>query len=98
FGEPQLPFYYVQIGRFVTTEGKRSDEAWNRVQESQRKAEMDLVRSGMVASVDAELDDIIHLNTLGLKRVGHRLANLACHDVLPDVGSCRGLKRGPRPA
>jgi sialate O-acetylesterase len=98
FGEPRLPFYYVQIGRFVTTEGRRLDEAWNQVQELQRKAEMDLARSGMVAAVDAGLDDSIHLNTAGLKRVGHRLANLACHDVFPDVASCRGLKPGPRPA
>ena len=96
-GDPQLPFYYVQIGRFVATETRRLDEAWNQVQDLQRKAEMNLRRSGMVAAVDAELDDIIHLNTVGLKRVGRRLANLACRDLFPEVASCRQLKPGPRP-
>src|SRR5262252_7380459 len=52
----------------------------------------------MVAAVDARLDDNIHLNTQNLKRIGHRLANLACHDMFPGVESCRTLKPGPRPA
>jgi sialate O-acetylesterase len=51
----------------------------------------------MVAAVDLELDDIIHVSTEGLKRLGNRLANLACRDAFEDLGSCRDLKRGPTP-
>jgi len=98
FGESALPFYYVQIGRFVTAPRRRSDSAWNDVQEAQRKAEMNLEHAGMAASLDVELDDIIHLSTEGLKRVGHRLANLACRDIFADIKRWRDLKRGPRPA
>jgi sialate O-acetylesterase len=94
FKQPELPFYYVQIGRFVSAGGE-SD--WNLVQDGQRKAESTVPRSGMVASIDASLDDAIHVGTQDLKRVGVRLANLACHDLFPDVASCRDLKRGPRP-
>src|ERR1019366_6910260 len=44
------------------------------------------------------MEDIIHLDTQGLKRVGHRLANLACHDLFPNVESYRSLQPGPQPA
>ena len=43
------------------------------------------------------LDDIIHISGEGLKTAGHRFANLACHDLFPEVEACRDLKRGPRP-
>jgi sialate O-acetylesterase len=59
---------------------------------------MNLERAGMVASVDVELDDITHLNTEGLKRVGHRLANLACRDIFPNLERWHTLKTGPKPA
>ncbi len=84
-----LPFYYVQIGRHVhDPQSARNASAWNQVQESQRLIESEVPNSTMVASVDLELDDGIHIGTDGLKELGRRLALLA-------TGSA---KRGPRPA
>ena len=93
FGSPDLPFYYAQIGRYVTKDRMR----WNKIQEVQRLAEQSIPNVGMVASVDLPLDDMIHVSGAGLKSAGHRLANLACHDLFPEVEACRDLKRGPRP-
>jgi sialate O-acetylesterase len=90
FGQPDLPFYYVQIGRHVS--GTNIDP-WNLVQESQRKAESTIPRSGMVPAVDVELDDGIHVSTQDQKRMGKRLANLAIRDLFPKVQS---PKRGPK--
>lgn len=88
-GDPELPFYYVQIGRFVA---EREAETWNRVQEIQRIAELEIPRTGVVAAVDLPLDDLIHVSTAGLKRLGRRLAKLA----LRDVYGHDYLQRGPR--
>lgn len=93
FGQPDLPFYYAQIGRYVTEDRMH----WNKIQEVQRMAEQAIPNVGMVASVDLGLDDIIHISGEGLKRAGHRFANLVCHDLFPEVEACRDLKRGPRP-
>jgi sialate O-acetylesterase len=92
--QPDLPFYYVQIGRFLSNSNPNE---WNSVQESQRRAESEISRSGMVTAVDMSLDDAIHVGTPDLKRLGRRLANLACKDVFPKVEECTYLKRGPRP-
>ena len=52
FKQPELPFYYVQIGRHV--DGRNTAE-WNAVQAAQLKAEADLTNVGMVVSIDATL-------------------------------------------
>jgi len=92
FGQPDLPFYYVQIGRHIAA----YNPYWNQVQESQRQVEAELQRSGMAATVDLELDDGIHIGTQDLKRLGKRLANLATHDLFPELKT--NLKSGPRPS
>jgi len=89
FNAPDMPFYYVQLGRFVT---KVEDPHWNMVQESQRQCEGEIARSGMAASLDLSLDDLIHVGTQGLKRLGKRLAKLASSDM----SKAQALKRGPR--
>jgi sialate O-acetylesterase len=94
FGQPDLPFYYVQIGRYVNTSNVAE---WNAVQEMQRKAEAAIPRLGFAPAVDFALDDGIHVGTQDLKRLGARLAGLACHDWFPDNAGCAALKRGPRP-
>lgn len=84
-----LPFYYIQIGRHVhDPQSALNASSWNQVQESQRLIESEVPNTMMVASVDLELDDGIHIGTDGLKELGRRLALLA-------TGSA---KRGPRPA
>jgi sialate O-acetylesterase len=93
FNQPDLPFYDVQIGRHVSNTNVTE---WNLVQEMQRKAES-IPHTGMVASVDLPLDDPIHISTAGQQRLGHRLANLATHDLFPNVKENADTKRGPRP-
>jgi sialate O-acetylesterase len=94
FNQPDLPFYYVQIGRHVDT---NNIEPWHKVQDDERTLESALPRVGMVASIDSDLDDGIHASTQAQKRIGARLANLACHDLFPEVKSCAALQPGPRP-
>src|ERR1051326_1092039 len=94
FKQPELPFYYVQIGRHIDN---RNIAEWNTVQAAQLKAESDLSNVGMVASIDATLDDPIHLSTGSLKRVGRRIADRVCHDLFPNLKDYAELKPGPRP-
>ncbi len=94
FNQPNLPFYYVQIGRHID---KTNVAEWNKVQLDQLRAETDLPRIAMVAAVDLQLDDGIHLGTEDLKRLAVRLAELACHDLFPRIKDYGELKRGPRP-
>lgn len=94
-GSKDLPFYYVQIGRHTNASNVTE---WNAVQDLQRKAEQNIPRTGMVPAVDLELDDQIHVGTQDLKRLGVRLASLACHDLFPGKADCNAIKRGPRPA
>ncbi|MGI9456520.1 MAG: sialate O-acetylesterase, partial [Aeoliella sp.] len=91
--QPDLPFYYVQIGRYVT----ENPMGWNKIQEVQRQVEQTLPNVGMVVSVDQPIDDIIHVSTTGLKAIGRRLAKRVCHDVYPEASPYRKLNSGPRP-
>jgi sialate O-acetylesterase len=83
FGQPALPFYYVQISRYVNDSNIPS---WNAIQELQRQAETAIPNCAMAVAVDLPLDDGIHIGTRGLKQLGIRLAHLAS-----------GGARGPRP-
>ncbi len=94
FNKPDLAFYYVQIGRFINFSNFAE---WNAVQDAQLKAEASIPRSAMAPSIDFSLDDGIHVGTQDQKRLGARLARLACHDLFSGNAECAGLKRGPRP-
>jgi sialate O-acetylesterase len=94
FQMPELPFYFVQIGRHVTTADPRP---WNFVQQKQLEAEAKIPNTGMVTCVDCNLDDGIHVGTDDFRLLGARLANLACHDLFPEKAGCAALQRGPRP-
>jgi sialate O-acetylesterase len=94
-GQPDLPFYYVQIGRHVNNSNVSE---WNHVQEMQRQAELTVPNSGLVTAVDLTLDDGIHVGVEDLKLLGKRMANLACHDLFPGHAQCGWLQRGPRPS
>jgi sialate O-acetylesterase len=72
FGQPELPFYYVQIGRFVFT---GDPQGWNIVRDAQRLIPDRVRGTAVVASIDLELDDAIHVGTPGLKRGGGRRAH-----------------------
>lgn len=79
FGNPQLPFYYVQIGRFVLENPDAT--YWNKLQNDQLELEKELAPGGMVPAIDLALDDLIHAGTEGLKILGYRLANLVERDM-----------------
>ncbi|HEV2688222.1 MAG TPA: sialate O-acetylesterase, partial [Bryobacteraceae bacterium] len=92
--QPDLPFYYVQIGRHID---KTNVAEWNAIQLAQLRAESEIPHSAMVASVDLEMDDGIHIATQDLKRLGRRLADLVCHDLFPRIKDFGERKSGPRP-
>ncbi|MCC7499419.1 MAG: sialate O-acetylesterase [Bryobacterales bacterium] len=94
FGQPELPVYWVQIGRFTVPDNA---DFWHKVQEDERILETEIRHTGMVASIDSDLDDAIHAGTESQKHIGARLAKLACHDLFPEMKGCAAVQRGPRP-
>jgi sialate O-acetylesterase len=83
-GQPELPFYLAQIGRFV----RDSDpKGWNTVQNLERMIPEQVPNTAVVSVIDLELDDGIHVGTQGLKRVGHRLAKIALRNLFGQVGA-----------
>ena len=82
--QPDLPFYYVQIGRFI----KDGDpKGWNAVQEVQRRLPERVTNIGVVSVIDLELDDSIHVGTHGLKRTGARLARIAERELFGQISA-----------
>ena len=86
-GQPDLPFYYVQLGAFVTDPDPELVSGWNSVRESQRTWQETLPSLGMVSAVDCGLDDGIHIDTPGLKMLGHRLAAVVAGQPAPALAS-----------
>ncbi len=84
FDQPELPFYYAQIGRY-TSEMEPAYEGWNQVQEAQRLSELLIPNSGMVSTIDLELDDWIHANRPSLQRLGLRFAKLVLDGAKPRI-------------
>ena len=71
-GDQSIPFIYAQLSvvYFMDSEAVW----WNRVQHEQLLLEEALAPAAMVPTIDAELSDIIHLNTASLREVGRRMA------------------------
>jgi type 1 glutamine amidotransferase len=84
FGQPELPFYYVQIGRFVNGSDPKG---WNAVQDAQRVLVDRVPNTAVISVVDRELDDGIHVGTQGLKLAGQRLAAIAQRELFGQVGA-----------
>jgi sialate O-acetylesterase len=84
FGQPELPFYWVQIGRFISA---NDPKGWNAVQDAQRTLPDRVPNTAVVSVVDLELDDGIHVGTQGLKRAGQRLARVALHELFGQLGA-----------
>ena len=77
-----LPFYYVQIGSLISEE---SPDGWNGIRGAQRALQNELPDIAMVSAIDLELDDLIHISTQGLKRLGRRLANVVDGQRTPAI-------------
>ena len=84
FGQPELPFYFVQIGRFIAG---ADPKGWNAIQDAQRTLPERVPNTGVVSVIDLELDDVIHVGTQGLKRTGQRLARLALREQFGQIGA-----------
>ncbi|MCS6950583.1 MAG: sialate O-acetylesterase [bacterium] len=91
-GDPALPFYYVQLGRFVVAMPLEGEAAWSQIREHQRTLANEIPHSAVVPAVDLELDDLIHVGTQGLKRIGRRLAKVALRELFGRTD----LQRGPQ--
>jgi hypothetical protein len=95
-GQPDLPFYLVQIGRVVRG---GDPKPWNAVQDAQRLVPDRVFNTAVVSVIDLELDDLIHVGTQGLKRAGRRLARVAAHDLFGQSGgytpTLDRVSRGP---
>lgn len=84
FGRPELPFYYVQIGRFIMN---APPIHWNKIQDIQRTIPETVPNTAVISVLDLELDDLIHVGTQGLKRAGTRLAKVALRNQFGRVGA-----------
>ncbi len=77
FGQEDLPFYLVQIGRFIRGGDPSS---WNAIREAERLIPSQVPGTAVVPTIDLELDDLIHIGTQDHKRLGRRLAWVALHN------------------
>ncbi len=87
FGQPDLPFYFVQLGGWVADPSLDYVNGWNSVRESQRLLVNALPNVGMASAIDCGLDDGIHIDTAGLKSLGRRLAAVALGHPAPALKS-----------
>ena len=87
FGQPDLPFLFVQLGGWVADPSENYVIGWNSVRESQCRLAETLTHSGMVSAIDCGLDDGIHIDTPGLKALGRRLAAVALGTPAPALKS-----------
>lgn len=85
--DPRLPVVLAQLGRVVVADAGRN-HTWNLIQEQQRQLPLLIPRVAMVATVDLELDDHIHIAGDEMDRLGRRMAQ-AMHALRTG--------RGPRP-
>ncbi|MBL8218908.1 MAG: sialate O-acetylesterase [Bryobacterales bacterium] len=94
---PGLLFYYAQLARFAGEElAGHTVESEEIVREAQRKSEAEIANTRMVATIDLELGDHIHLDAAGQRRMGKRFAAIVCSDRFPGLAACPAAKRGPR--
>ena len=87
FQAPNLPFYLVQLGGFVTEPSQDMLFGWNQVREIQRTLPETMANVGMVSAIDLGLDDGIHIDTQSLKTLGKRLAAIALGKPAPALKS-----------
>jgi len=84
-GQPDLPFYLVQLGVFINEGVLGGKESWTAVREIQRTWAAKTSNSGIVSAIDLGLDDGIHVSTSGLKKLGQRFADVAIGQPSPDL-------------
>jgi sialate O-acetylesterase len=91
FGQPELPFLYVQLAAFLPLERNTlAGSAWAELREAQRQA-LALPHTGMAVTTDVGDADDIHPRNK--RAVGERLALLALRDVYQQPAT---VASGPR--
>lgn len=75
-GRPDLPFLYAQLGR-LANEVQKFYAEWNVIREAQRTAEALIPHSRLVATLDLDNGDYIHLGRESQDRLGRRFAQAA---------------------
>ncbi|MFN7933648.1 MAG: sialate O-acetylesterase [Bryobacteraceae bacterium] len=94
---PNLPFYYAQLARFAGEElSGHTVQSEEIVREAQRKAESQIPHSLLLATIDLELGDHIHLDAPSQRRMGRRFAAAVCADRFAGNVQCPAKTRGPR--
>jgi sialate O-acetylesterase len=77
-GRPDLPFIFVQLGRYTETgQTPVKSLALEKVREVQRRVTRERGQVWMVSGIDLPLDDVIHISQQGNKRLGRRMAEVA---------------------
>lgn len=84
-GQPDLPFYYVQIGGVVADPDPAEIDGWNGIREAQRTWATTQTNVSLVSAIDLGLDDGIHISTPDLKRLGRRMADAADGIAAPSL-------------
>lgn len=80
WGDPGLPFYYVQLAGYDGKEsGSEIDQAWPHLRDVQRRLLDQRRNTGMVVAF--HLGDSLNIHPPYKRAVGTRLANLALHDL-----------------
>lgn len=91
WGEPDLPFFYVQLPNFqihiYCGSKEEGDSCWAEFREQQRKA-LEIPGTGMVVAIDLGEDNDLH--PLNKKDVGKRLALMAYSRLYGLVLECGG--------
>jgi sialate O-acetylesterase len=77
---PELPFLYVQLGRFVHPSEVPGD-TFTKIREIQRRVASLRPNAHMVSAADLPLEDSIHLSFEAYGRLGPRLAEIALTKV-----------------
>jgi sialate O-acetylesterase len=81
FGQPELPFLFVQLSNFMAARPEPGESAWAELREAQALA-LQVPHTGLATAIDiGEADDIHPHNK---QEVGHRLALAAEHVAYGD--------------
>jgi sialate O-acetylesterase len=97
FDDPDLPVYYVQIGRFAVVNPDLAPH-WDTVRGAQLAIADEVDHVAVAPAIDLELDDLIHIGSFGQRQLGRRLARLALADLYATGLETAGpALHGPRP-
>jgi sialate O-acetylesterase len=79
FGQPQLPFFFVQLASFLPLQNNRPGHGgWAELREAQAQA-LKLPHTGMAVAID--VGDANDIHPRNKRTLGQRLAALALHDL-----------------